>query len=380
MLLNKNTNIEYKKENKENKENINYINKNIDNIDNINDKNIKNDNFKKDNKIYSKEELKNIKYLTKLLSENNPDLYQQLEDFEYLDSGVESNVYKVTFKKSKKECVMKLIINEKRKKRNRKEIKISKKLKHKNIIDLIYHTPLNNTESDIILMEQASLGNLRNFIYKKLKRNYCSETMLCYITYQILSGLKYLQIQKIVHYDIKPANIIMDDKLNIKLIDFSVSLNYSKINTDEIKLKFSGTQFYMPPEVIKEKTVKLKDVNKIDMFSLGVLIYKFAFCCYPYNLKNEDNDYDKIYNKIMNNKLEIGSEDGEYSEFFINFLKKLLEKDITKRINIDEALEDYWIKGADILMEEKEKLFNADSFLINLLMENFYEYNYYMKK
>ena len=136
----------------------------------------------------------------------------------------------------------------------------------------------------------------------------------------------------------------------------------------------------MPPEVIKEKTVKLKDVNKIDMYSLGVLIYKFAFCCYPYNLKNEDTDYDKIYNKIMNNKLEIGSEDEKYSEFFINFLKKLLEKDITKRINIDEALEDYWIKGADILNNEKEKLFNADSFLINLLMDNFYEYNYYMKK
>jgi len=375
MLINKKRNLEYKNENKEN---INYINKNIDNIKG---KNIENDNLKKDNKIYSKEELKNIKYLTKLLRENNSDLYKQLENFEYLDSGGESNVYNVTLKKTKKKCVMKLIISDKKEKRNYKEINISQKLKHKNIIDLIYHTQLNNTESDIILMELASLGNLRNIIYNKLKRNYCSETMLCYITFQILSGLKYLQNQKIVHYDIKPANIIMNDKLIIKLIDFSISLNYSNINTDEIKLKFSGTHFYIPPEVIKEKTVKLKDVNKIDMYSLGVLIYKFAFCYYPYNLKKEDiDDYDKIYNKIMNNKLEINDEYGEYSQYFINFVKKILEKDITKRINIDEALEDYWIKGADILINEKEKLFNADSFLINLLMDNFYEFNNYIKK
>ena len=108
MLLNKNTNLEYIKENKEN---INYINKNIDNIK---DKNIKNDNLTKDNKIYSKEELKNIKYLTKLLSENNSDLYQQLENFEYLDSGGESNVYNVTLKRQKKKCVLKLIINDKK--------------------------------------------------------------------------------------------------------------------------------------------------------------------------------------------------------------------------------------------------------------------------
>ena len=188
-------------------------------------------------------------------------------------------------------------------------------------------------------------------------------------------------MQKIVHYDIKPSNIIIDDKLNLKLIDFSISLNYTKITTDEIKLKFSGTQFYMPPEVIISKTIKIKDVNKIDIYSLGILLYRFSFGYYPYNLKNEDiDDYDKIYDKIMNNNLEINNEDWEYSQYFIDFIKKCLEKDITKRINIDEALENYWIKGANILMNEKEKLFNADAFLINLLMDSFYEFNYYIKK
>ena len=372
MLITKIKNLENKYQNKEN-------------IDNIKDKNIKNENLKNDNennnKIYTKEELKNIKYLTKLLNDNNPSLYQQLENFEYLDSGGESNVYNVTIKKLKKKCVMKLIINDKREKRNYKEINISQKLKHKNIIDFFYHTQLNNTDSDIILMEKASLGNLRQFLYNKLKKTFYSETMLCFITFQILNALKYLQNQKIVHYDLKPANIIINEKLDIKLIDFSVSLNYSKNTSDDIKLKFSGTSFYMPPEVIKQKTVKLKDVNKIDMYSLGVLLYRFAFCYYPYNLKNEDiDDYDKIYNKIMNNNLEINDEDEYYSQYFTIFIKKLLEKDITKRINIDEALEDYWIKGAYILMNEKEKLFNANSFLINLFMDSFYEFNFYMKK
>ena len=379
MLINKNKNFEIKYQNKENQ---NYIS---NNIDNTKDKNITNEKLKNDNgnnnKIYSKEKLKNIKNLTKLLNDNNPSLYQQLENFEFLDSGGESNVYNVRIKESKKKCVMKLIINDLREKRNYKEINISKKLKHKNIIDLLYHTQLNNTESYIIIMENASLGNLRNFLYNKLKKDYFSETMLCFITFQILNALKYLQNQKVVHYDIKPANIIINDKLDIKLIDFSVSLNYSKNTNSDIKLKFAGTPFYMPPEVIKRKTVKLKYVNKIDMYSLGVLLFRFAFCYYPYNLKNEDiDDYDKIYNKIMDNNLEINNENREYSQYFINFLKKLLEKDITKRINIDEALEDYWTKGAYILMNEKEKLFNINSFLINLLMNSFYEFNYYMKK
>ena len=79
----------------------------------------------------------------------------------------------------------------------------------------------------------------------------------------------------------------------------------------------------------------------------------------------------------MNNILEIFTDLG--SKYFLNFIKKCLEKDITKRISIDEALEDYWIKGANIIMNEKEKLYNADSFLINLIMDSFYEFNNYIK-
>ena len=179
MLLTKKNNTEKKKE----------INKNINNLNinkkNIGCKNITNDNSTKNNTTYTKEELKNIDYVAKLIGENNQNLLEQLENFEYLDSGGESNVYNVTIKKTKRKCVMKLIINSKREKRNYKEINISKKLKHKNIIDLLYYTPLNNTESDIILMEKASLGNLKDFLYKKLKRTVYSESLLCYMAYQI---------------------------------------------------------------------------------------------------------------------------------------------------------------------------------------------------
>ena len=45
------------------------------------------------------------------------------------------------------------------------------------------------------------------------------------------------------------------------------------------------------------------------------------------------------------------------------FMKNLLEKDINKRISIQDALNHYWIKGATILLDEKEKCFNQSSFI-----------------
>jgi serine/threonine protein kinase len=165
--------------------------------------------------------------------------------------------------------------------------------------------------------------------------------------------------------------------LDSKLIDFSISIDYSKINSREIKLPLNGTNLYMAPEVLSSKIIETKDLGKVDLFSLGVMLYNLAFASYPFDLNHGDsNDYKGIFNKIMNNDIEI--KDNSFSPQFIDFLKKLLEKDINNRININQALNHYWVKGAKILYEEKEKLYNAGTFLSLLITDQIKEFNDYI--
>ena len=63
---------------------------------------------------------------------------------------------------------------------------------------------------------------------------------------------------------------------------------------------------------------------------------------------------------------------------FLNFLSKLLEKDIKKRNNIYEALYDPWVKGGEILFNEKEKIDNTEIFLINIITDNLVCFNEYI--
>ena len=60
-------------------------------------------------------------------------------------------------------------------------------------------------------------------------------------------------------------------------------------------------------------------------------------------------------------------------------MSKLLEKDINKRININQALNHYWIKGGEILFDEKEKLYNSNLFLTELMTNNIKKFNDYIK-
>ena len=178
----------------------------------------------------------------------------------------------------------------------------------------------------MLFIESAKYNNLRVFQRTTLKRQILSESFLNYITYQILSGLAYLHRCKIAHMDLKPQNLVINEYLEVKIIDFSISINYKHAKNNNIKLPFCGTNFYMPKEVIKEETIKVKDLNKIDLYALGVILYNMAFGEYPYGLKRGDEDnYKEILRKIENEELEMDKE-MEYSSFFLDFLNKLLKK------------------------------------------------------
>ena len=330
----------------------------------------------KENNSKEIQEIYQVKNILKKISFFN----ENFEINDYIGSGAESKVYSIYNKKSKKHLALKYIINNSKYKKNKNELKISSKLKNKNIID--FKCCLNSKEdnSEFIILENAKYGNLRDFQKKILKKECFSESFLCLFSYQILNGLYHCHQNKIAHMDIKPQNIVIDEYLNPKIIDFSVSLDYSnKKPNDKIQLPFRGTNFYMPSEVINSKEIEYKNLNKVDAYALGVLLFKMAYGYYPFNLQYGDENNYKIINQKINCEYEI-KKNKNLSSYFIDFISKLLNKDINKRMNIYEALRHQWIKGAQILLEEKEKIYNTNLFYIQLITDNIKEFNDYLGK
>ena len=337
--------------------------------------------------VKKKEELKNLKNLEDYMRKNKA-LKESFELLKFVDSGGESNVYSIhlniknnTSQYLKKRAIMKIFGRNRQQKEHREEAIISAKLKHKNIINFFGYSNIKPNESSLMILEEAKYGNLRNFQRNILNRYVFSETMIHYVTYQILNALQYCHRCKIAHLDLKPQNIVVDEYLNFKLIDFSISLNYQNMNKNEdIELPTKGTNFYIPLEVLKSRKIKAKEINKVDLYSLGVVLYNLAFGSYPYQLKRgEENNFKLIAKKLEEEKLTFKN-DSEFSPHFLDFLTKLLEKDIKKRISLNEALNHYWIKGAELLMTEKEKSYNISIFASYLLTNHIQSFNEYIQK
>ena len=113
---------------------------------------------------------------------------------------------------------------------------------------------------------------------------------------------------------------------------------------------------------------------------MGVTIYKLAFGYNPFGINNDDIKNDDLMLEKISKRPNLDNEDNYFSDYFIDFIKRLLEQDINKRININEALNHYWILGGENLYNEKEKMFNASNFLAYLISDHFKNFDDYIKK
>jgi len=102
---------------------------------------------------------------------------------------------------------------------------------HPNIIELI--TTCQDTENLYFVFEVSTQGTLNELCMErgKLSLDVCRGYAA-----QIASLLHFLQIKDIVHRDMKPHNLMLDDDLNIKLIDFgdAKDLNEKEEEVEEV--------------------------------------------------------------------------------------------------------------------------------------------------
>lgn len=87
------------------------------------------------------------------------------------------------------------------------------------------------------------------------------------------------------HFDIKPENVIIDDNFVIRLIDYGLS-----VSVEAVLRKCGGTEEYAPPEAW---TGELMDLEKAEVFSLGVFLFNLMFLTIPFHAATLDEKHDK---------------------------------------------------------------------------------------
>mmetsp|Transcript_6634 Transcript_6634/g.7223 ORF Transcript_6634/g.7223 Transcript_6634/m.7223 type:complete len:251 (+) Transcript_6634:321-1073(+) len=183
-----------------------------------------------------------------------------------------------------------------------------------------------------------------------LKNGPLPEAICRLIIHDICKALSYLHDQGIAHRDLKPENVLFAEEYDgtsaftVKIIDFG----FAKIDREHGALQTPiGTAAYVAPEVIHDKQYD----KKVDMWSLGCLLYFVLFGRPPFYSEDEEEicDLAKKGNYSIPKKIKVSTE-------ALDFVRHLLEPDPTKRFVAKDALQHKWLKGSSDMEVEPSKV------------------------
>ncbi|KAF3454067.1 hypothetical protein FNV43_RR04514 [Rhamnella rubrinervis] len=182
------------------------------------------------------------------------------------------------------------------------EMNIIGQTHHKNLARLIGYCE--EKQHKLLVYEYLSNGTLARFLFGELKPSWAQRIQ---ITFGIARGLVYLHEEcstQIIHCDIKPQNILLDEYYNARISDFGLA-KLLALNQSHTKTNIRGTKGYVAPDWFRSAPVSVK----VDVYSYGVLLLEIICCRRNVNLEIGGGEKgiltDWAYDCYMDRKLDV---------------------------------------------------------------------------
>jgi len=214
------------------------------------------------------------------------------------------------------------------------EIKIHKSINHENIVKFLHY--FEDIEYVYILIELCHNKTLHDLLKRRKK---LTELEVQYYILQLIKALQYLHNLKIVHRDLKLANLFISEDMKLKLGDFGLA---ARLNFDgERRRTLCGTPNYIAPEILDGKNGHSFEV---DIWSLGIIIYILLIGKPPFETNTVKETYKRI--RLRNYSFP---QNAKISEPAKELIQNILVLNPHKRPSLEEILKsDFMNMGTSI--------------------------------
>ncbi|KAI0309630.1 kinase-like protein [Amylostereum chailletii] len=254
------------------------------------------------------------------------------------------------------------------------ERRLLEEIDHPFVVNLRY--AFQDDENCFFVLDLMLGGDLR-FHLERLGS--LPEATVRFYTAELASALAFLHDKRIMHRDIKPDNILLDERGHAHLTDFNIAVHYSE---RRMLTGVAGSMAYMAPEILTKRGY----TYPIDWWSLGVCIYELIFGRRPFRGRTNT----ALTHSITRDTLRFPENAEEKcSRAGLQAIKGFLERDPWKRLaaspksdSMEELQRHPWFSGIDwealdrkelpspFIPDSKKANFDASHELEELLLED----------
>lgn len=216
-------------------------------------------------------------------------------------------------------------------------------IKHPFIVKLTYS--FQNERKLFFVLEYCPGGELFNLLQK---RKQFTEDQTKFYSAQIILAIEHLHKNDIIYRDLKPENVLVDDKGYVRITDFGLSKMGVKGGKDATSV--CGTPEYLAPEIL----FKMGHGKAVDWWTLGAIIYEMLTGLPPFYTTNRE----ELFERIKFGSLKFPA---TLSPAAKNLLEGLFQKNPEKRLGSGpegaKGIKEHpWFAGVNWLAIERKEI------------------------
>eukprot|EP00672_Neobodo_designis_P019961 CAMPEP_0174827288 /NCGR_PEP_ID=MMETSP1114-20130205/605_1 /TAXON_ID=312471 /ORGANISM="Neobodo designis, Strain CCAP 1951/1" /LENGTH=434 /DNA_ID=CAMNT_0016060917 /DNA_START=324 /DNA_END=1628 /DNA_ORIENTATION=- len=226
-------------------------------------------------------------------------------------------------------CVAKVMAIDKMH-RYEQEVQCLARCDHPNIVRLV--DTFQSSIGPIIILDYADGGDLSHFVKNHIqahKNQLLTEELVGSIFVQLVLAIHHIHTKRMMHRDIKSANVLMLTNGLVKVSDFGFSRQFDNTVSQDVADTFLGTPYYLAPELWKRQ----KYSKKADIWSLGIVLYELMTLKRPF----VSSSMRGLMNAIISGEFEKPSS-SQYSDGLREVLSAMLIVDPHKRPSTADVL------------------------------------------
>ena len=188
------------------------------------------------------------------------------------------------------------------------EVSAIGKTNHRNLVQLLGFC--NEGQHRLLVYEFMSNGSVASFLFGGSRPNWYQRIQIALGTAKALFYLHEECSTQIIHCDIKPQNILLDDSFTARISDFGLA-KLLKIDQTRTTTGIRGTKGYVAPEWFRNMPVTVK----VDVYSFGILLLEIICCRKNFEAEEQDENLmilaDWAYDCYADRKLNLLVENDE---------------------------------------------------------------------
>ncbi|MEO6953518.1 MAG: serine/threonine-protein kinase [Polyangia bacterium] len=198
--------------------------------------------------------------------------------------------------------------------RFRREAQAIARLTHGNVVQ-VYDFGVDELTNPFFVMELVAGTPLDKML---IERGRLPPAQVCDIARQAAQGLAAAHRAGIIHRDVKPSNLIVDGRGNVKIVDFGIARASSGAQLTQAAA-LMGTPGYMAPEQAQGKTVD----SRADVYALGLTMFEMLTGAAPFFAE------DPIALVVMNMQQPLPDlrQRGNFPPELVRLVEQMAEKD-----------------------------------------------------